>query len=96
MENEKTRQEKIRKRVRKIRGFYSNLITFFLVNILLLIINLIFDPLNLWFYWVAGIWGIVIVVQAFNTFTLRDSFLGDKWEEKKIKEIETREKKKHH
>lgn len=96
MESDKDRQERIQKRVQKIRGFYSSLITFFLVNVLLLIINLLFDRHNLWFYWVAGIWGIVIIVQAIKTFSLQDSFLGDAWEKKKIEELEAREKKKPH
>ncbi len=79
--------KKAKKRVAKLRSFYSNLITFILVNVLLLAINLIVDPQSLWFYWVALIWGVILIVQAFNTFTIRDSFLGDEWEQKKLKKM---------
>ncbi len=81
-------------RIRKLRNFYSNVITFVFVNVLLLIINLIASPQNLWFYWVTLIWGIILLVQAFNIFTIRDQFLGDEWERKKIKEIMDKDKRK--
>jgi protein-S-isoprenylcysteine O-methyltransferase Ste14 len=79
-------------RVKKIRGFYSNVITFVLVNILLLIINLIFNPRNLWFYWVTIIWGLVLLIQAINIFTIRDRFLGEEWEKKKIQDLIKKDK----
>jgi len=78
---------KAKKRVAKLRSFYSNLITFLIVNVILFLINLVSDPHNLWFYWVTLIWGIVLIVQAFNTFTIRDSFLGEEWEQKKLKKL---------
>ncbi|MCP5469859.1 MAG: 2TM domain-containing protein [Chlamydiales bacterium] len=81
------RYKKAKKRVAKLRSFYSNLITFILVNVLLIIINLIADPHSLWFYWVTLIWGIILIVQAFNTFTIRDSFLGEEWERKKVEKM---------
>ncbi|MFZ0565526.1 MAG: 2TM domain-containing protein [Chlamydiales bacterium] len=87
MEEEKDIQKKAEARVRRLRNFYSNVTTFVFVNVLLLIINLIASPQNLWFYWVTLIWGIILLVQAFNIFTIRDKFLGDEWEKKKIKEI---------
>lgn len=75
------------RRVRKIRHFYENLITFALINILLIIINLVVNPGHLWFYWVTIFWGAALVIQAINLFTIRERFLGDEWEQKKIKEI---------
>lgn len=94
---EETEEEKYKRaqaRVRRVRHFYSNLITFILVNLLLLVINLISTPSSLWFYWVTLIWGIAIIFQAFNTFTIRDRFLGKEWEEQKIKELMGKNKKK--
>lgn len=79
--------QKAKKRIAKLRSFYSNLITFILVNIVLLVINLIANPENLWFFWVTLIWGLILIVQAFNTFTIRDSFLGDEWERKQLKKM---------
>ncbi|MCH9703545.1 MAG: 2TM domain-containing protein, partial [Chlamydiae bacterium] len=63
------------------------LITFVLVNVVLLVINLIADPQQLWVYWVTLIWGAVLVIQAINTFTIRDSFLGDEWEKNQLKKM---------
>ena len=88
------KQARIQARVRKLRIFYSNLITFVLVNVLLLIINLIASPHDLWFYWVTIVWGIVMLVQVFNSFTIRDQFLGEEWEKKKVQEIMDRGKSK--
>jgi len=73
--------------VRKIRHFYEILITYFLINILLIIINLVLTPNHLWFYWVSIFWRLAIIIQAVSLFTIKDRFPGDDWEEKKIKEI---------
>lgn len=88
------KRQKLEKRVRRIRAFYSSLITFVFVNILLMVINLLSNPHNLWFYWVTIIWGVVLIVQAVNTFTLRDHFLGEEWERKKMNELLEKEKEK--
>lgn len=85
--------KRVRERVRRIKSFYSNVITFVLVNILLLVINLITDPRNLWFYWVTLIWGAILILQAINLFTIRDRFLGKAWEEKKTRELLDKEDK---
>lgn len=92
MENKE--DEKIRNRVRRIRNFYSSLLTFVGVNILLLVINFIFMPRDLWFYWVTIVWGVIILIQAINTFTIKNEFLGQEWEERKIKELKAKAKKK--
>lgn len=87
MDKDEVREQNARIRVRKIRQFYNNLITFILVNVLLVVINLFISPHDLWFYWVTIIWGVVLFVQALNTFTIRDQFLGNEWEDKKVKEM---------
>ncbi len=89
-ENEK--EQRARQRARKIRNFYSSLLTFLLVNVLLLIINLIANPHHLWFYWVTVIWGAVLVVQGFNTFTIKDRFLSEEWEDRKTQKLLDKEK----
>ncbi len=85
--------KRARERVRKMKGFYSNVITFVLVNILLLVINLVTNPHNLWFYWVTLIWGAILIIQAINIFTIRDRFLGEEWEERKTRELLDKENK---
>ena len=79
--------EKARKRVQEIKGFYSNLISYILINALLIVINLVTSPGSLWFYWVTIFWGIAIVIHAVKTFVLKGKFLGEDWEQKKIREI---------
>jgi hypothetical protein len=74
-------------RVRKLRNFYEVLITYFVINILLIIVNFVFSPNHIWFYWVTVFSGIVIIIQVINLFTIRDRMIGENWEQKKIKEI---------
>jgi hypothetical protein len=85
--------EKARKRVKEIKGFYFNLITYLVVNLVLLIINLVTRPHHLWFYWVAIFWGIGILFNAANVFLRKGRFMGSEWEEKKIKKMMDREEK---
>lgn len=85
MDDEK--YEKAKTKVKDLKDFYRNLLTYAGVNILLITINLITSPDNLWFYWVSILWGISIVLHASKIFILKDKFLGKEWEEKKIQEM---------
>lgn len=79
--------EKAKKRVKEVKDFYSHLLSYAVMNLVLLIINLITSPGSLWFYWVTVFWGIGVLIHASNTFVLKGKFLGEDWEEKKIKKI---------
>lgn len=83
--------EEAKNRVKELKDFYRNLITYAGVNIFLIIINLVTSPGTLWFYWVTIFWGIGIVLHASKVFILKGRFLGKGWEEKKIKEIMEKE-----
>jgi len=83
--------EEAKERVKELKGFYRNLITYVAVNIFLIVINLITSPDNLWFYWVTIFWGIGIVLHTSKVFILKGKFLGKEWEEKKIKKIMEKE-----
>jgi len=85
MNDEKYKEAK--KRVKELKDFYKNLLTYVGVNILLITINLITSPGRLWFYWVTIFWGIAILLHASKIFILKGRFLGKEWEERKIKEI---------
>ena len=85
------RYEEAKKRVKELKDFYRNLITYAAINVLLIIINLITSPGSLWFYWVTIFWGIAVLLHAAKVFILKGKFLGKEWEEKKIKEIMERE-----
>jgi len=85
--------KRARERVRRIKNFYSSVITYVIVSIILLIINLITNRHHLWFYWIILIWGAILLIQAINLFTIRDRFLGESWEEKKMKDLLDKEDK---
>jgi tellurite resistance protein TehA-like permease len=79
--------EKAKKRVEELKKFYGNLATYIVINIMLVIINIVTSPDNFWFYWVTIFWGIGILLHASKVFILKGKFLGEEWEEKKIKQI---------
>jgi len=83
--------EEAKRRVKELKDFYTNLLTYVGVNVLLIIINLITSPGSLWFYWVTIFWGIGIVLHASKVFIVKGKFLGKQWEDKKIKEIMEKE-----
>ena len=85
--------EKAKKRVEELKSFYGNIATYVAVNAILIIINLVTSPGSLWFYWVTIFWGIGILIQASKVFIFKGKFLGEEWEEKKIKEILEKEEK---
>lgn len=75
-----------KKKVEKIKGFYGNLVSYILVNIILLIINLVTSPEYLWFFWPMLGWGIGVIVHGMAVFEWLP-FFGKDWEDKKIKEF---------
>lgn len=79
--------ERAVKRVKELKGFYGNLISYCIVIPFLVIINLITSPKEIWFYWPMLGWGIGVVAHAMNTFAI-----GKNWEEKKIREIMNNQK----
>ena len=83
--------EEAKRRVKELKDFYRNLITYTVINVLLIIINLITSPGSLWFYWVTIFWGIGVLLHASKVFILKGKFLGEEWEERKIKEIMEKE-----
>ena len=89
-ENERYRRAK--ERVEEIKSFYSHLFIYIIVNLALFIINMLTSPNSLWFYWPLFGWGIGLLIHAFSVFGTK-MFLKD-WEEKKIKELMEKDKKK--
>ena len=81
------RYDKAKKRVEELKKFYSNLVTYIVINLVLIIINLVTSSGSLWFYWVTIFWGIAILLHASRVFIFKGKFLGEEWEKKKIKEI---------
>nr|CBH38813.1 hypothetical membrane protein [uncultured archaeon] len=89
--DEEESYKRAKKRVGELRGFYEHLIAYVVVNIMLVIINLVTSPDTLWFYWVSIFWGIGVIWHAISVYGKLGK-LGNKWEEKKIKEIMKKEK----
>ncbi|WOT06926.1 2TM domain-containing protein [Shewanella sp. DAU334] len=69
--------------VRKIKGFYSNLISYVLVITLLFIINFITNPSYIWAWWPALGWGVGIACHGLRAFEILN-FLGPDWEKKQV------------
>ncbi|MFD1602655.1 2TM domain-containing protein [Flavobacterium artemisiae] len=80
-----------KKKVENIKGFYGNLTSYILVNVILIIVNLSTSPNHLWFYWPLLWWGVGVLIHGLKVFELLPS-LGKDWEEKKIKELMEKEK----
>ncbi len=89
--NDQERYKRARARVQELRFFYTHVAVYVCVNIFLLLINLLTDPWNLWFYWPLLGWGIGLAVHAFFVFGFGGT-MGRKWEEQKIREIMEQER----
>ncbi|GAD89668.1 MULTISPECIES: 2TM domain-containing protein [Vibrio] len=69
--------------VRAIKSFYSHLMTYLAVMVVLFAINLITDSGYIWAWWPALGWGIGIINHGLNAFEVFD-FFGVKWEKRQI------------
>jgi hypothetical protein len=70
----------------EIKGFYGNLVSYILVNLGLMVLNLLTYPAYLWFFWPLLGWGIGVAIHGLIVFNCLP-FLGKEWEEQKIKEF---------
>jgi len=84
--DEKEKYMKAKARVEEIKGFYSHLITYFVVIIILMVVNLLSSPGFYWFLIVAGGWGFGLFWHALGVFVFNKGF-GSSWEKRKIKEV---------
>jgi len=97
MENQdEIRYQEAAKRVKKIKGFYSHLGVYIVVNIMLFLLNTQnFNAGEDYLQWknftTPFFWGIGLVAHGLSVF-LPSMILGNNWEEKKIKELMEKEK----
>lgn len=94
---EQKRLERAKSRVKKIKGFYSHLLVYVVINIMIVIININnLEPGESYFqyknFFTLFFWGLGLAVHGLSVF-LPNMILGRNWEERKIKEIMEREKK---
>jgi hypothetical protein len=93
---EQSKYENALKRVKKIKGFYSHLLVYVVINIMILIVNVqSLDKgesyLSLKNFSTALFWGIGLAAHGLSVFG-PNIVLGQNWEEKKIKELMEKEK----
>lgn len=70
------------KRVKELKGFYGNLISYCLVIPFLIFVNLYTSASYYWFWWPMLGWGIGLVSHSLQVFGI-----GRNWEEKQIRKI---------
>jgi 2TM domain-containing protein len=88
--NDQERYERAKQRVDILRGFYVHAIVFVIVNLGLAAYNLATSPDRMWFIAVLGGWGIGLI--AHGAYALGSGrFLGEAWQERKIREEMDRE-----
>ncbi len=81
--------EKAQKRVKEIKSFYGNLISYCIIIPFLIIINLVTNPGHIWFHFPMLGWGIGLAAHGISVFAI-----GKSWEERKIREILKKQNKK--
>ena len=89
MESNFNKEEKYlraKKQVDKLKGFYSNLLSYCIVIPFLIFINLKFSPQFHWFWFPIFGWGMGLTFHAMETYNY-NPFLGKDWEKRKIKEM---------
>lgn len=82
------------KRVRKIKGFYTHLAVFIVVNTMIIItkVQKIDEGESIWHaFYASAFWGIGLLGHALSVF-LPNFILGSNWEERKIQELMEKEK----
>ncbi|WP_396157098.1 2TM domain-containing protein [Flavobacterium sp.] len=97
MENyDEIKYQEAAKRVKKIKGFYTHLTVFIVVNTMIIIVNVQnLDEGESFFkfktFSTALFWGIGLAAHGLSVF-LPSLIMGKDWEEKKIKELMEKEK----
>lgn len=94
---EQKKLERVRKKVKSIKGFYKHLVVYLLVNAFLLIMHYVdlkpTEPfLSFNTFGTAVFWGFGLAFHAFGVFG-PDIFLGTSWEDRKIKEMMEKDRK---
>ena len=78
--------EQALKQARELRGFYTHLLVYVLVNAFLFGIDYLSDPGEWWFYWPLLGWGIGLAAHGASVYIGVRAFGAD-WEERKAREL---------
>ena len=90
MEREFTEDQKYiqaKKRVQKIKGFYTHLTVYCFVIPIIIFANLKFEPHFHWFWFSLLGWGTGLIIHWVNVFGFNLLGIGKNWEDRKIKEM---------
>ena len=68
-------------------GFHRHLVSYLCVNVFLFIVNFLTSPGEWWFVWVAGLWGIGLVIHFIKVYIIYERFDEGKREEMIEKEM---------
>ncbi len=88
--NDNQAYERAHKRVEELRGFYMHLLMYVAVSLGLFFIDLL-SPGGPWFFWPVIGWGIFVVVHGVSLL-MEGTLLGDRWEERKIRQFMARDR----
>jgi hypothetical protein len=77
------RYERAKRRVKEIKDFYSHLVVYVGVMVILVIVDSLDRGGNWWVFWPALAWGFFVVLHGARVFTP----FTRRWEERKIKEL---------
>jgi len=69
--------------VRKVKAFYTHLIQYGAIIALLAVVNLVTSARYLWVLWVAGFWGLGVVIHGLQVFG-KAPFLNGAWERREV------------
>lgn len=88
--NEQDRYDRAAKKVKQIKGFYSHLLVYIVINLMIFVLNVQdLEPGESYFQWqnflTLFFWGIGLLAHGLSVF-IPDLILGKGWEERKIKE----------
>ncbi len=90
MDQSQQRYERAHARVQALKGLYTHVVAYVLVNIGLFAINLLAGG-GWWFYWPLLGWGVGLGLHVLNVFAIGGRF-GQDWEERKIRDLMDRER----
>ncbi|MFA1820925.1 2TM domain-containing protein [Virgibacillus oceani] len=82
--------KRARKRVENLKAFYIHLTMYMIINTMLLLMNIVTNPSELWFYYPLIGWGVGLAAHGLSVFS--SGFFGQEWEERKIKEYMDKDK----
>jgi hypothetical protein len=86
---EDTGYQRAKQRVEELKGFYTHLAVYLVINLGLFLIDFVTGG-GWWFFWPLIGWGVGLTIHAVVVFGVEGP-LGRGWEERKIRELMERE-----